>query len=248
MQAGQAIELLKRDSFGRVERIVDSSGNAFVRRVACGGRIPFSAAVARILLERERRVLRALDGLPGVPRLVERDELRATLVREYVEGVPLPEARALPEDFFDELDRLVAALHARGVCHNDLHKEPNVIVGRDGFPWIVDFQLASVHASSTCAFETRAAEDLRHIEKHRGRYTRHGRGPRGERTFGSGAGRRRSWLALAWRRLGKPFYVALTRALPRMSDGESRRPRSGPWPTWTAPVGPRAPLTRSPLT
>jgi hypothetical protein len=250
MLASQGIQVLKRDAFGRVELLVDAHGERFVRRVACGSKIPLSCWLARRLLMRERCALRALEGLGGVPRLVERDELiampgadgripraRDVLVRSWIDGAALRDARELPEDFFEELDHLLLELHARGVCHNDLHKEPNVIVAADGWPCLVDFQLASVHARRTRAFESRAREDLRHVEKHRARYTRFGRGPRGEKLTGRGTGSRRSWIAAAWRRFGKPVYNLITRGILHTEDGERARSANGPWPAWTAPIG-----------
>jgi RIO-like serine/threonine protein kinase len=242
----QAPLVLKRDALGRVERI-EHAGRPYARRVACGGRLPLSRWVARRLLARERAALRRLDGLEGVPRVVDDPALRGpgdprdVLVRSWIEGEALPGAAALPADFFDRLDELVAAVHARGVCHNDLHKEPNVVVGRDGYPWLVDFQLASVHRGAGALFRSRCREDLRHVEKHRRRYTRLGRGPGGEELRGAGRGLPRSWLARVWRRLGKPLYLLVTRGPWGGRDGaEQRRPSSGPWPAWTPPVGPRA--------
>jgi hypothetical protein len=236
----QAPELQKRDALGCVER-VEIEGRACARRVAEGGRVPGSAWIARRLLARERRALRALHGLDGVP--AENDGAGASdrvLVRAWVEGEPLSRAPALPEDFFDRLDELVLALHARGVCHNDLHKESNVIVGRDGLPWLVDFQLASVHPRRGMLFRSRAQDDLRHAEKHRRRYTRAGRGPRGEESIGAGRGLERSWIARAWRRLGKPVYVALARGPVFQRDGQdAQRASQGPWPAWTPARGPR---------
>lgn len=224
-----------------------------IRRVACGSGSWFSGLIARRLLERERAALRHLAGLEGVPREEPRTEWLAlasrdgrppraneVLVRSWMAGAPLHEARVLPRDFFDHLDALVHALHARGVCHNDLHKEQNILVAPDGRPQLVDFQLASVHATRGRSFAVRAREDLRHVEKHRRRYTRWGRGPDGahEPQAGAGAQYKRSPLALVWRRTGKPIYNGITRGLLRTRDGEARRPSSGPWPSWSAPLGP----------
>lgn len=235
----QVSELHKHDQFGRVERVTIDGADC-TRRVASGSRLPFSGWIARRLLARERRALRALAGLAGIPR--ERDGGTAkVLVREWVAGVPLSRAGSLPVDFFENLDALVAAIHARGVCHNDLHKEANVLLGDDGFPWLIDFQLASVHARGGRSFETRRREDLRHVEKHRRRYTRHGRGPNGVESSGAGAGIPRSGLARAWRRLGKPLYTAITRGVLGTRDGgDAQRPPHGPWPTWTVASGSRA--------
>jgi RIO-like serine/threonine protein kinase len=237
MDGSQGTRLLKRDVFGSVERL----GDEHVRRVASGSRTPLSRVVARRLLERERRALARLEGLAGVPRLVSTETTAEgnALVRTFVAGEPLSAARALPENFFDELDALVAALHARGVCHNDLHKEQNVIVAVDGYPWLVDFQLASVHDVRDRSLARRAREDLRHVEKHRRRYTRDGRGPKGERTFGRGAGERRGPLALVWRRVGKPVYNFVAGLVAPGRSGEARRLSSGPWPVWVAAIPPR---------
>lgn len=228
----QASEVLKSDQFGRVER-VRLGTECFVRRVACGSKIPLSAWIARRLLARERRALELAQGLAGVPPSCPERSNAQEGWRRHIEGCPLSKAESLPEDFFVQLEARVLALHARGICHNDLHKEQNILVAPDGWPWLLDFQLASIHPQRGAIFASRAREDLRHIEKHRRRYTRHGRGPGGLQQRGQGAQLRRSWIAWAWRRLGKPIYQAITRGLLRTRDGEERRSESGPWPRWT---------------
>lgn len=228
--------VLKQDSFGRVERCREADGRQSIRRVACGGRIPGSAWLARRLLERERRALERLEGLAGIPRGIE--STRGELVREFQPGVALHEAEALPVDFFERLADLVARMHARGVCHNDLHKEQNVIVGPDGWPGVVDFQLSSLHRGRSRSFESRAREDLRHVEKHRRRYLREGRGPEGHALVLSQLEPlRRSWIARTWRASGKPIYRFVTRRILSTRDGEARRRSDGAWPRWTAPLG-----------
>ena len=240
--------LLKRDSFGRVELVrlsVPDEGGAAdtlaIRRVACGGSLPGSALVARLLLDREARALERLGAAPAqdsVPRILERRP--DSLLREYVDGVPLSEAEALPVDFFERLAELVAEVHARGVCHNDLHKEQNVLVGIDGRPWLVDFQLASVHQGDSRARRTRCREDLRHVEKHRRRYMRTGRGPAGlELDLSRVEPLERSLAARWWRRSVKPVYVFVTRRILSTRDGEARRRSDGPFPRWTPALGPR---------
>ncbi len=253
----QVVRELKRDALGRVE-LLDGAAGYLVRRVACGGTLqrqrwaqlvwgPLSRAVAHVLLVRERRALSALGDVQGVPRLLERAEyasapsadgsvprIEEVLLRSWLEGRPLWEAGELPSDFFERLADLVEELHARGVCHNDLHKEPNVLVGREGRPALVDFQLASVHPSRGRTFAVRAAEDRRHVEKHARTY----RVATGREVRGLPLPRRRSLLARAWMRFGKPLYNLVSRRILRRTDGEPRRSPGGPWPRWTAPLGP----------
>ncbi len=279
-QVPRVLDELKRDALGRVECVEGPGGpggpgpsadvppRRWIRRVAVGGRLPGSGLVARVLMQRERRALERLAGIDGVPRLMPEEELPglaelagldgavpapgACLVRSFVEGQPLHLAAELPADFFDHLDALVLALHGRGVCHNDLHKEQNVMVRPDGRPGVIDFQLASVHAPDDSSRRRRAREgdDLRHLQKHRRRYTRDGRGPgaalagvvavAGEGQRGAGHGLRRSALARIWRSVGKPLYEWGTRRVLKTRDGEPRRPSSGPWPRWKEPLGPVA--------
>ena len=250
----QVRDVLKSDSFGRVELLEDGAGRRLLRRVACGASIPGSRLVARFLMAREARALAAVEGLVGVPSLVAdagaleapsldgaRPAARDTLLREWIAGRPLHRADELADDFFDHLDGLVGELHERGVCHNDLHKEMNILVGEDGFPYLIDFQLASRHRTRGRVFRARVRDDLRHVQKHRRRYTRDGRGPEvAAAQHGRGHGVKRSGVARVWRRTGKPLYNFVTRRLLGTSDGEERRPSSGPWPRWTSARGKRS--------
>ncbi|MFO1077156.1 MAG: lipopolysaccharide kinase InaA family protein [Planctomycetota bacterium] len=222
--------VLKQDGLGRTVLVDDARGPR-VRREACGGRWPGSAVLARFLLRRERRALAALAGMAGVPALVADEPATGhALARTYVAGEPLWAATALPRDYFDLLGALVAALHARGVCHNDLHKENNILVQPDGRPALIDFQLATVHDRRGRTFAARSREDRRPVDKHRRRYERAGVLTAADREA-------RSRLASAWLRLGKPVWNRLRTAL-GVRRPEPRRPRGGPWPEWTPPVGP----------
>lgn len=236
------VRLLKQDALGSVELVRRADELAVLRR-ARGGRLPGSRWIARRLLARERRALMHLEGMEGVARVLDAEADRAPdperLLRSWVPGMPLCLVDALPRDFFERLEDLVRALHERGVCHNDLHKEGNVLVGEDGYPALVDFQLASVHARRGRTFAVRAREDLRHVWKHRSFYFR----ALGEPDPLAGSAPPRSIVAEGWRRFGKPLYHALTRRASgrsRLVSGEPRRGADGPWPSWRAPVGPRA--------
>jgi predicted Ser/Thr protein kinase len=219
-------ELLKQDDLGRIER-GRLGERAAIRRVAAAGLL---GPVARLLLGREARALEALAGLPGVAEHLGRPA-RGELLRGFVPGVPLHRAERLPEDFFALLEQLVGELHARGVAHNDLHKEPNVLVGLDGRPALVDFQLASLHRPGSRRLARRAAEDLRHVAKHAARYR--------DRDSGRRPGRaERGLVSRVWMATGKRLYNLVTRRLLQRPDAEGRRPRGGPWPEWGPPIGP----------
>lgn len=247
MEAPQVVHELKRDVFGRVELLGGPQGPA-IRRVACGNGVPGTRLVARTLLGRERRALVRLERLDGVPHVLERASYAGVvsadgrsprrgdvLVRSYLDGVPLWAAESLPLDFFERLEDLVRELHGLGVCHNDLHKEPNVLVRPDGSPAVLDFQLASVHDESGRRFEARVREDLRHVRKHHRRYERRGRT---EAVVVDGGGDERARTAALWMRYGKPLYNLVTRRLLRQRGSEPRRASTGPWPEWTAALGP----------
>jgi hypothetical protein len=48
----------------------------------------------------------------------------------------------VPDGFFDELESLVRTPHARGMAYVDMNKPDNVLVGSDGGPVLMDFQIS----------------------------------------------------------------------------------------------------------
>ena len=97
----------------------------------------------RWLCAREVRAYRRLEDVSAVPRLLARlDEFAFAL--EYRPGTWLSRAlrEKVPEGFFEELERSVAAMHAKGVVHLDLRHRSNVLAGQDGSPVIIDFASA----------------------------------------------------------------------------------------------------------
>ena len=76
-----------------------------------------------------------------MPKLIERWG-RAGLVREFVEGHPLARGEQVADDFHPQLQALVGRMHARGMAYVDLEKCENVVVGDDGGPHLIDFQIA----------------------------------------------------------------------------------------------------------
>lgn len=227
------VRLLKRDQLGRVELLSTEVGAVVCRRPTA---VPVIGWIAAALARREQRALCALAAIDGVPRAVELQGLRRCACRSWIDGEPLSVVRELRTDFFDRLDALVEDLHSHGVCHNDLHKEGNIVVRPDGTPALLDFQLASVHARRGREFDKRAAEDLRHVRKHRAVYVR----AMGGATPVLTAPRPRT-ISRVWRRTWKPFYNRLMRltGLRRwLASGEPDR-RRNEWPRWVEVTPPR---------
>lgn len=103
--------------------------------------------LGRFLIGREVRALAQLDGIPGIPGGGRRIGY-AALSEAFIDGIPLARLRAagqprLPKSFFLALRQVVNQMHAAGVAHLDLRNLGNVICGKDGRPYILDFQTAA---------------------------------------------------------------------------------------------------------
>jgi hypothetical protein len=208
-------ELLKHDLFGEVRRIHATHDG---RPVECVMRDTTVAApglrwLARRLACREARALHALRRETCVPRLVSWDGRR--LVRTWLPGTPLQAAGNPGRAYFRAALGLLRRLHAAGLVHNDLAKEPNWLVAPDGRPALVDFQLAMRPRRRGRLFRMLAHDDLRHLLKHKRTYC-----PGHLTARERGILARRSPLASAWARTGKPVYRFVTRRLLGWADRE----------------------------
>jgi len=95
----------------------------------------------RYLGGREVRFYRKLANVRNVPRLLGTIG-RYGFVHEYVPGKPLSKGVNVPIGFFDKLQKLLAQLHERGIAYVDTNKSPNILVGDDGEPYLIDFQIS----------------------------------------------------------------------------------------------------------
>lgn len=211
-------ELLKKDLFGEVRREFVAAEPRIVRDATAARR--WLRWLARYLLQHEARTLAALDGFDGVPQLIATDGLR--LERSHIEGEPLHRAQPDRPAYFNRAARLLRRLHARDIVHNDLAKEPNLLVTPDGEPALIDFQLAWHSPRRGRLFRLMAYDDLRHLLKHK-------------RTYCPAALTNRERAILArpslpsriWMRIVKPPYLFVTRVLLGWEDREGASERSG---------------------
>ncbi len=94
---------------------------------------------ARLLMRREIRHYRQLDGCLGIPPFLGHEGDAALLLR-YVEARPIH--RNLPRDLLhaglDDLERVLAAIHARRFVHLDLHQKLNALIDGQGHAWLID--------------------------------------------------------------------------------------------------------------
>lgn len=141
---------------GRPAILKDFSGKAWPARL-----------FGRRQVARERRALDRLRDLPGVPRLLGETGGGTGLLMERIDGDRItrwcgghPDGTTL---MFERLHALVAAIHARGVVHNDLRKRDNILVTPDGRPCLIDFN-ASVCLGTGSAMGRSILRVLRHVD------------------------------------------------------------------------------------
>ena len=97
--------------------------------------------IGRFLTRREVRFYGLLQGTAGVPRLIGTVGSSGFL-HEYVPGHPLARREAVSDTFFDELFAMVTDLHSRHMAYVDLNKRQNILMGDDGRPYLIDFQIS----------------------------------------------------------------------------------------------------------
>lgn len=207
-------KLLKKDIFGAVwlyprHRIVrDASAARW-----------WAKPLARKLLAREARALAALDGVEGFPAIQAHGTER--LEREYIDGLPMQDAKPVDPLYFREALRLLRRLHRAGVVHNDLAKEPNWLVTATGEPALIDFQLASFLPGRGRWFRLLAREDIRHLLKHKRTYCPMRLTERQRRLLATPSGPSKIWMAVF-----KPAYLFVTRRMLGWADREGTHERS----------------------
>jgi RIO-like serine/threonine protein kinase len=208
--------LLKKDLFGEIWHIVDKDEVRILRDSNAAS--VWLRWLARRLLQREARILGVLADVDGVPKLlaVERD----SLCRSYLPGEPMTVGKPSTSDYYVAAAKLLRHLHKRGVVHNDLAKEPNLLVLDDGSPGFLDFQLARVMRRRGRLFRLLAYDDLRHLLKHKRTYC-----PQHLTRRELAILAKPSLPSRAWTHTVKPVYLFITRRLLNWADCEGAADR-----------------------
>lgn len=89
----------------------------------------------------EHENLRRCQGLKGVPRIRE-TRCAGVVAHDFVPGRSLAHHRRVSDTFFRQLFVLLDEIHDLDIAYVDLEKKDNVLVGDDGQPYLIDFQIA----------------------------------------------------------------------------------------------------------
>jgi RIO-like serine/threonine protein kinase len=208
-------KILKQDLFGRVELIYFNDSKGISQLAICRD-LNYARwwvrPLANYLAWREVKALQQLTRANIAPQQLPQilEVQGGCVIRSYLPGKPLHQHGQPSAVFFEQLKQLLDEVHSAKVTHNDLAKEPNILVSSDGSPALIDMQLAS---RGRLFFKTQSREDLRHVLKHQRTYY--------PQTLSSDDLKRlanKSLQAKVWMRCVKPVYLFVTRRLLHWSD------------------------------
>lgn len=172
--AFQPQQTLKSDAFGCIEKgiFITASGEKILSIKRAYTKNWFFRPLAKYLARNEKRALEKLSPLKHntFPQLLEIH--KNYHVRSYIEGNSMHKCvEKLSPAYFSQAKKILIAMRKAGVCNNDLAKEANWIVSENGLPVITDFQLALCFSKNRKVWLSLCREDLRHLLKHKRKYS-----------------------------------------------------------------------------
>lgn len=204
-------QILKKDAYGQVEKGTfhrDGVAISAIRRVYTKN--PVLRPIALMLANNEKNSLSQLAELASSGQIPELLEVTKDYhIRSYIEGDVLYRAgKPLPPEMFKNAKTLLRSLRRAGVCHNDLAKEGNWLVSKDGKrAALVDFQLAFCFKNrKNKLFLSLCRDDLRHLLKHKRQYYR-------VTMSEVSVLKKKSLVTRVWMATGKKVYLFVTRGV-----------------------------------
>jgi hypothetical protein len=103
--------------------------------------------LGRLLARREASFFRQLADVANVPSLtgdvcLDGRPLAHAVAHDYIPGHPLGLKEPANGRFFTALEGLFLEMHRRDMAYVDAHKRENILVGDDGRPYLIDFQIS----------------------------------------------------------------------------------------------------------
>jgi tRNA A-37 threonylcarbamoyl transferase component Bud32 len=121
--------------------VVEENGLRAIVKDYSTNKFVFRNTVGRFLVWREGKAYKKLKGLRGIPNIYGVIDGLALII-ERIRGRDLKKVTReiqIPETFLVALKDLVNDLHRRGIAHCDLKKATNILMGKDGLPYIIDW-------------------------------------------------------------------------------------------------------------
>ena len=154
----------KKNFFAPEVKVIELNGKRVLRK-------DYGTKLASFLVKHEGNILKQLGGIKGIPALVKVHD--SILETEYIEGDVLAKFKPnqLSEDVYNRLCKVVNQMHKHGVVHLDLRQRKNIIIAKDGSPYLLDFANA-IYAKNALRpiFEFLRAVDKSALIKLKNRY------------------------------------------------------------------------------
>lgn len=168
-------KIIKHDVLGSIEIgnfINNDQTIPAIRRVYSTAKW-WARPIAKFLAYNEKKALQQLQSLnkkpnPPVPQLLHAG--KGYIVRSFIPSTPMYKKPPQTITYYQQAKTLLRKMRKLGVCNNDLAKESNWMVGEDGSPILIDFQLAIRCKKNRKLLRLCSREDLRHLLKHQRKY------------------------------------------------------------------------------
>lgn len=169
----QKIKTFKHDFFAATGLYENSSGEKIVLKIFRPRSflgIPYQW-LSLFEASHEEKAYRMLQDTGNVPEYYGRYG-KTGIIHEYVPGKHLNRGTSVSENFFPDLEKFFLKIHQKGMAYLDTNKPDNIIVGDDGKPYLIDFQITwiqprfPVNIITWPLFKIFKNSDLYHIRKH----------------------------------------------------------------------------------